>query len=222
MNTKYILISYSPGSGGNFFSRCLNMIEGAHGWVDKNTGQVIMSLDEKIKILGYHNVANKKFAERNWIEFEEQLDHHHKIWKNGELPLDCYSIWTRHPTERDSRLATIIGPDDKYFKFYIDSGPHFEWSCMNAFYKNSILSVEWFLKGTELMQNHNVHKIKLDNFLKDWTEFYTEFKLVCEIIGHTLTFAETQAIKDLYYQWKTTILDYKDIENFKKYIGWNC
>ena len=64
-----------------------------------------------------------------------------------------------------------------------------------------------------------VYKIKLDNFLVDWDCFLSEFLKVTDIIGHTTSDSEIQAVKILYYQWRTTILEHADIATFKKDIG---
>jgi hypothetical protein len=218
---KYISISFLPGAAGNFFSRCLNILNGAHCFVDRNTRNMPDTPDEKLSVLGYESVTDKSFGQRDWIEFEKQAMPYSMIRDHFDLPPGAYSIWKGHPNHNYGcvNLDDLAGDDDQKFRFYIDPGTHVEWCCMNAFYKNSFLDVKWFIHGQDLIQDPMVHKIQLHNFLTDWTDFGKEITAVCNIIGHTPNLNELQAIETLYHQWKTTILDYKDMDAFKKRIG---
>jgi hypothetical protein len=71
------------------------------------------------------------------------------------------------------------------------------------------------------LSDNNIYKIKLDSFIQGWESFCKEFKKVCGYIEHNLTSEEIQAIQTLYAQWRTTVLDYKDLEFFKKNIGFD-
>lgn len=218
---KYISISFLPGSAGNFFSRCLNILDRAYCFIPANTKQIPKSIDDKLNILSYQSVLNKDFNQRNWVDFESQLIFYTQAYEHSELPNNSLSIWYGHPYHRYGcvDLENLAGEDDFCFNFYIDPGDHIEWCNMNALYKNSYLNVDWFINGQYLLKNQLVYKIQLGEFLKTWEDFYNEFIKVCNIISHTLTLQEKQAIKQLYSQWKTTILDYNDINNFKRLIG---
>lgn len=218
---KYISISFLPGAAGNFFSRCLNILNGAHCLVDRNTRNMLYTPQEKLSVLGYESVNDKLFGQRDWIDFESQTIHYHTVRDHFNLPPDAYSIWFGHPNHSYGgvNLDNLAGDDDQKFRFYIDPGSHIEWCCMNAFYKNSFLNVKWFIHGQDLIQDSTVHKIQLCNFLTDWADFGKEITAVCNIIGHIPDLNELQAIETLYLQWKTTILDYKDMDAFKKRIG---
>jgi hypothetical protein len=134
------------------------------------------------------------------------------------LPSNSYSIWASHMEQNKMQLA---GVDDQIFNFYIDPGNSFDWACMNALYKNSYLDVKWFIYGKKLVADDTVYKIQLDNFLVDCDCFLSEFLKVTDIIGHSTSESEIQAVKILYNQWRTTILERNNIETFKKNIGFS-
>jgi hypothetical protein len=211
---KYIFITFLPGAAGNFFSRCLNLLSNAYCYGQENN--LPTTLEQKLKMLSYESVLDRSSTSDSWIAFENKLTPYYNIISHHNLPPNSYSIWSGHLLENQTQLA---GPDDQIFNFYIDPGNNFEWACMNALYKNSYLNVEWFIHGKKLLNNTAVYKIRLDNFLQDWDCFQTEFLKVIDIIGHTISDSEIHAVKTLYKQWKTTILEHKDIETFKKDIG---
>jgi hypothetical protein len=215
---KYIFITYLPGAAGNFFSRCLNLLSNAYCYGQKNN--LPTTLEQKLKMLSYESVFDRspESIEYNssWVEFEGKLTPYYRIIAHHALPPESYSIWSDHMIKNANQLH---GPDDQIFNFYIDPGNSFEWACMNALYKNSYLDVKWFIHGKKLSTDAAVYKISLDNFLVDWDCFLLEFLKVTDIIGHTISEPEIQAVKILYDQWRTTILERNDIETFKKNIG---
>lgn len=211
---KYIFITYLPGSAGNFFSRCLNLLSGAYCYGQENN--LPTTLEQKLKMLNYESILDRSLKSDTWVTFERKLIPYHEIIRHFDLPPNSYSIWAGHGFHNTTLLA---GSDDQIFNFYIDPGNSFEWSCMNALYKNSYLNVDWFICGKKLLNDTAVYKIKLDNFLIDWDCFLLEFLKVIDIIGHTISESEIRAVRTLYNQWKTTILKHQDIETFKKDIG---
>ena len=122
-------------------------------------------------------------------------------------------------THTHANLYDLAGGDDEVYNFYIDTGDHFEWAYINALYKDSFLRPNWFLNGQVMLQDPNMYKIQLSNFLGDWREFKTEFTKTCTIIGHTPSVDELRAVETLHGQWKQTILEYKDMDSFKKLLG---
>jgi hypothetical protein len=220
---KYIAISFLPGSAGNFFTRCLNLLTGACYFVDKTTKKLPTTIEEKLSILNYNNVINKSFDQRDWVTFEHQLIKYFTIRPHHELPSNSYSIWSGHPIHSYglANLDDLAGPDDQCYRFYIDPGEHFEWCVLNALYKNSYIDVKYFINGKKLLDDCNTYKIKLDSFIQGWKPFYKEFEKACNYIEHNLTNEEIQAIQTLYTQWRTTVLEYKDLELFKTNIGFN-
>ena len=220
---KYIAISFLPGSAGNFFSRCLNLLTGACYFVDKTTKKLPTTIEKKLSILNYNSVINKAFDQRDWPEFESQIVKYYTIQPHYELPSNSYSIWCGHPIHNygSANLNELAGPDDQCYRFYIDPGEHFEWCMLNALYKNSYIDVKYFINGKNLLDDCNTYKIKLDSFIQDWNTFCKEFEKACNYIEHKLTNEELQAVKTLYTQWRTTVLEYNDLESFKKNIGFN-
>lgn len=218
---KYLSITFLPGSAGNFFSRCLNILNNAYCFVPTTTKQIPVSIEDKLNLLSYHPIINKDFDQRNWIDFENQLTPCSEVYNYYDLTDNSLFIWLGHPFSSHGcvNLKKLAGPDDQQFNFYIDPGDHIDWCCMNAFYKNSYLSVDWFINGKSLLKNQSVYKIQLSEFLKTREDFYNEFAKVCNIISHAITPQEKQAIEQLYSQWRTTVLEYKDIDNFKRSIG---
>ena len=214
---KYIFITYLPGAAGNFFSRCLNLLSNAYCYGKENNLPV--TIEEKLKMLSYESVLNRSLESvesSNWLAFEKELLEYNKVITHHALPPDSYAIWPRHMQQNTTQLA---GVDDKIFNFYIDPGNSFEWVCMNALYKNSMQSVKWFIHCKTLSTDDTVYKIQLDNFLVDCDCFLAEFLKVTDIIGHSTSDSEIQAVKILYNQWRTTILERNNIEIFKKDIG---
>ena len=220
---KYIAISFLPGSAGNFFSRCLNLLTGACYFVDKTTKKLPTTIEEKLSILNYNAVVDKSFDQRDWLTFEQQIIKYFTTQPHYELPADSYSIWGGHPIHSYGpvNLDELAGPDDQCYRFYVDPGEHLEWCVLNALYKNSYINVTYFINGQTLLDDCNTYKIKLDSFIQGWESFCEEFKKACDYIEHKLTDKELQAVKTLYFQWRKTVLEYKDIDAFKKNIGFN-
>lgn len=215
--TTYIDLAFIPGSAGNFFSRCLNLLDNAYVFAERKMHRIPIGLNEKLALLSYSAVESTTFADRNWIEFETILVPVTEIIEHTALPKDSYLVWFRHPDAVD--CYGLIGPSDRYYSFYIDPGEHMRWCVMNALYKNSYLSSSWLINGKKLANDPAIYKIKLGSFIGNTNEFLKEFEQVCEIIGHTLSNDERDAVAQLHSQWKLTTLDYDQIDDFKNYIG---
>jgi hypothetical protein len=216
---NYIFIYFLPGAGGNFFSRCVNLLDNSYCFVDANIPHIPKTLEEKIKLLTYHSQTNKSFEKRNWVnDFECLLAHYSKVQPHWDLPSNANSIWLSHP-ETPAQSNDIIGKDDRAFNFIIDSSDAFEWTIINALYKNSYLDVKWFVMMEKFKQNRNCHKINLKNILNDKQGFFEEFNKVCAVLGHTISLEESCAVGDLYDQWQQTVLKSQDIAEFKRKIG---
>ena len=214
---KYVSIAFLPGACGNFFSRCLNLLNNAHCY--KMPDDIELTASNKLKILNYTSVIDKSFNTRNWPDFEFANDW---VEHDPTLPPDAVHIVIGHPVT-DSYSHTnphdLAGRDDEVYKFYIDTGDHFEWAYMNALFKDSSLQANWFQNGQAMLRNPDVHKIQLKNFLSDWEDFKVEFIKTCTIIGRNPSIDELNAVKTLYGQWEQTRLEYKDLDSFKKLLG---
>jgi hypothetical protein len=214
---NYIFVYFLPGSAGNFVSRCLNLLDNAHCFVDKNNLTLPQTVAEKSKLLSYESINKQKFGTRTWTQFEVEVLHYSSLQAHWDLPKNSYSIWFSHPESKQHE--SLAGQDDIIYKFYIDSSDCFEWGIMNALYKNSYLDIKWFINGNDLKNNNDVHKVNLKNIISGQASFLIEFAKVCNIIGHTLADHEVSALKDLYDQWTLTTLKEVDIPEFKKNIG---
>ena len=219
---KYVMITFLPGSAGNFFTRCLNLLSGGYCFIEKNSKKLPSTIEEKLRMLNYNSVSNLSFNERNWVSFESSLDFYFSVQAHHDLPQNSYSIWLGHPdNSTTSLLAELAGPDDKCYSFYIDPGKKFKWCLINALYKNSQIDVTYYVNAKKLMANDSVHKINFENFLQGWDYFLLEFQKVCNIIEHNILCQEVAAIKILYFQWQQTILNHDDIDAFKHQIGFD-
>jgi hypothetical protein len=215
---KYIFVYFLPGCAGNFFGRCLNLLNNAYCFVDRNTPKKFpTSIDSKINLLSYNSMINKSFEDRVWTVFEHQAAHYHTFHPHWQLPDDSYSVWIAHPNKEQH--ASLAGPNDVTYSFYIDSSDCFEWGVVNALYKNSYLDVQWFINGNKLKNDPSVHKINLNNIIGGEQSFLDEFVKVCDIINHQLSSEEESAIKSLYQQWIKTTLSKDNICDFKNRIG---
>lgn len=213
----YIFLTYLPGAGGNFFSRCLNLLEPAYCWGNKETKHIPGSLDEKIQLLNYETVLGKTFPEINWVKFEfHSVCHYSEIQPHPLVPDGSYVIWPAH----NKALDVLQSSGNRNIKLYLDVTEAYEWCIMNALYKNSAI-LPWALRqDVEELQDASVHKINVKNIVSGAKEFIEEFQKVCEIFDHTLSPAELMAITELYLQWQKTMLPIDQIDDFKKKIGW--
>lgn len=214
---KYIFLFFPPGAGGNFFSRCLNLLDNSYCWVDATTQVPIQDQQEKLKLLSYQSVSSLDPQQRIWTQFEGQLRH----YQNKQLPDTAQVvIWPGHP---DYKLLEkdLVGQDDQEYCFLIDASDNFEWCLLNSLYKNSFISVQWLETAEQMRQDSNIQKISLHSMVNSFEGFMKEFQTVCDTIGHALTRSEKEAIEILYHEWKTTILDYSQFANFKQRIGFH-
>jgi hypothetical protein len=216
---KYVFIYFLPGAGGNFLSRCLNLLDNSYCFADSKTKNIPNTLEEKNRLLSFDSQVNKSFEDRNWVtDFEVLLTHYSQVQPHWDLPSDACSVWLGHPNTL-SREKCFPGNDDQIFDFVIDSTDAFEWTIINALYKNSYLDVRWFLHMEKLKQNNNYHKISLKNILTSKQSFLAEYNKVCKIIGHDISAEENHAVATLYDQWQRTVLKSQDIAKFKQKIG---
>lgn len=218
---NYIFIYFLPGAAGNFFSRCLNLLGNSYCWVDTTTKRVPQTPREKIQLLNYESQIFKSFGTRHWVnDFESRVTAYYKFYPHWELPADANLIWLAHP-DLDTHSAGLAGDDDRTFYFIIDSSDEFEWTLMNALYKNSYLDVKWLVMMEKIKLKDEVHKISLKNIISGEAGFFQEFSKVCSVIGHSINQEESDAVRKLYNQWQCTTLKSQDIPAFKKQIGFH-
>ena len=214
---KYVFLFFPPGAAGNFFSRCLNLLDNSYCWVDNETQSLVQDQQDKLALLSYQSISSVDPTQRSWIKFENLVCR----CQHNSLPTTAqYVVWPSHPTYTVLQ-KNLVGIDDEQFVFLIDASDDFEWCILNALYKNSYVSEAWLRAAEEMRQDSNIQKISLQRIVDSCDSFLQEFQLVCDTIGHTLTESEKLAIITLYNEWKLTILDHKKFEEFKNFIGFN-
>lgn len=213
---KYVFIYFLPGAAGHFFSRCLNLLENSYCFADATTNKIPTTLDEKIELLSYGKIKNKSFDQRNWVQFEKLLTHYERCQPHWDLPHDAVIIWYNHS---QSSHDNLYGQADTVHKFYMDSSELFEWTIMNALYKNSYIDVEWLIEYKNFKYNKDLQKINLKKIITSYDGFLDEFQQVCKTIGRVPSDKELIAIKNLYGEWELTRLDVEKIPQFKQDIG---
>lgn len=212
-----IFITYLPGAGGNFFSRCLNLLDTAYCWANKETNQIPDTLDKKLQLLTYDSVLNKSFPEVDWVTFEfQKICHYSEIRPRPILTDGVYVIWPSH----NKPLETLQKPANKNIKLYLDVSEVYEWCIMNCIYKNTAI-LPWSLRqDVEQLQDNSIHKVNVKKIISGVDQFIEEIQKVCTMFNHTLSNAELVAITFLYSQWQKTMLPIDKINDFKKTIGW--
>lgn len=208
----YIFIYFIPGAAGNFFSRCLNLLDNSFCWtVDQH---LPLDIDDKIAILGY-----EKNKPRDWIQFEHTLKHYSEFRAHGDLPNNAKSVWLQHPNY-DMIERSLVNEKDKSVIFYINPQNCFDWCLANALYKNTWIDAKWIEAGRDIAVRQDVTCLNLYNIKTSWALFRQELQVALDVLQHTITVHEEQAINTLWHQWHNTVLRDEDIANFKTNLGW--
>jgi len=219
-----IELYFQPGAAGNFFSRCLNLLDNAYCYASSTT--IPTTIEEKYQILNYNLVKNRSYSDgnslsndprRNWQKFERQLIPFETILDYSKLSDNATAVWPSHSHKMSDK--TTSHPDRLFF--YIDTSDAFEWMLLNSLYKDSHLMVEFLLHGKKLKNNPIVHKISLAEIIRDQDSFINEFVRVCAIFNRELSALETQYILALYEEWSVTTLRTEKFQEFKDQIGWH-
>jgi len=222
-----IELYYIPGSAGNFFSRCLNLLDNAYCWVPTTATKFSFTLEEKRKMLSYDIVKNRVYdidnfysvnPQKNWLTFEGRLRTFEK-GRNGTdysmLPNDATAIWVSHSLSHTMKLDH----HNRIF-FFIDPTDAFEWCILNLLYKDSTIGMGFLSCTVQLKSNPVINKISLAKIIQDRNSFIKEFYRVCDIFNRQVTDIETECILELYDQWVTTTLPKEKFPEFKDQIGW--
>jgi len=211
---NYVYLNFLPGAAGNFFSRCINLTDGCYCWANECDKSIPQTLDAKIKILSYDALPE------NWIEFERRLVHYSELNSHWDLPTDSFSIWPSHH-KTDIRTKDIAGQDDteRVLQISVEDQGMLEWSILNAFYKNSFISVDWLKQYQSYAKDPSILQVKLKDFL-DKNTFLSMFQTTTQQLNIQKQKLNLDAVEFLYTQWSTTKLDSTDFAKFKSEIGW--
>jgi hypothetical protein len=209
----HVFIFFQPGSAGNFFGRCLNLLsDSVHNLVSSQQPQLITDLDEKFQLLSYHQ------PDRDWVQFESRLPHYSDITPELVLPDNSISVRQDHP-RYEMLEKGIAGEGDRRHVFYIDPSQRFEWCLLNALYKNSYINTFWLEQGARMLEDNAIHKISLPNIIDSADTLLIEISKVAAVLGLEVKPANQQRIVALWNQWIPTTLQPKDFEQFKQKIG---
>ena len=218
-----IELYFQPGAAGNFFSRCLNLLDNAYCYASGTT--IPVTIEEKFKLLSYSLVKDRSFDSnntlsndpvKNWQQFECQLKHIESLKDYTELPENATVVWVSH--SHKSTDKTSSHPNRIFF--YIDPSDAFEWMLLNCLYKDSNLQIGFISSGNELKHNPVVHNISLAKIVQDRDSFIEEFSRACAIFNRQLSALEIKYIVALYDEWITTTLSPDKFQEFKNQIGW--
>ena len=242
-NYTHVFIYFLPGAAGNFLSRCLNLLDNFHCYVDPVHKVLPMTITEKMTLLSYESMENLDFSKRNWRNFERSIFHFsqfkkgtnspgHRVWSHNPPSVKNQTfVWAQHPTvsidintnlrntNSANNLITVNDGQPKVVKFYIDPSQAWEWHLINALYKNSFIGGEYLLEGKKLLEDSSLIKINLNNFIQGPDIFFEEFLKISQVLNHTVTNQEQQHIQLLHQQWLNTIVPLHCVEEFKKFLG---
>lgn len=208
---KDINIVFTGGSGGNFLSRCLNLLNNFHCWGSRHQSTVL-NLEEKFKLFGYQDVIDK---ERNWIQFETQSLQTLSKYQLNKQGAEGFFIRLFH-VEKFNKSKQ---PTTDYC-FYINPFDNVDWCYANALYKNTPSSVEIIMLGKPLLNQKDIVVVNCHNMVQNTQSFLTEFKKITDTVEYQPSVDELQYVSQLYMQWKaTTLPDHKVIEFLEKHHG---
>jgi hypothetical protein len=206
---------FIPGSAGNFFSRCLSLAsDRCYGLVPAKTKTIDFSIQEKFNFYQYPNMPES----RNWLDFEKQLVPYYRIHDHRTMPDNSCSIWLQHPSYAliDRNLG---GTEITQLRFYIDPSRRFEWTVLNALYKNSYIDSRWLEEGERMLNDPTFTKIDINHIVDSSDTLLAAVSMVCEISGIEFGDFSREKIQQLWYQWKKTTLPESEFMSYKRRIG---
>lgn len=212
---NYIFVNFIPGSAGNFFTRCLNLVDDSwYCWMDSQNKIINLSLDEKLDLFSYHDTTKYD----HWIKFEKKICFYHHFHTHHDLPDQSTSIWLNHPNY-DFKNNDLVGHDDKQQVVYIDPSQNFEWVILNALYKNSYIDRQWLEIGHQMELDPDVYKVPIESIRQSPESLLNEVGSIAQRFGKYVAVKNQDAIVKLWHQWKTTCLEPDRFQEFKKQIG---
>ena len=219
MNRRFVTILYIAGAGGNFVSRCLNLLSGFHVW--EPVGSVMPSTtSEKLDLLAYNTVldwsVNHTDTKINWNDWEHRFKPYADVNGHCNFPPGEVGVRATHPWQPKKEVVNdFIGQDDTKFVFYIDPAGMWDWMLVHAEIKDSHQFISWFKNAEKLLKMPDVYKINLKNIVTSQESFIEEFDKICKTINHKISQEELDAVLFLYKQWKTTTVDEETIKSKK-------
>jgi len=211
----YVFVFFLPGAAGNFFSRCLNIID--HDWychVSRSNPNLDISINQRYELFSYQQSYNTN----NWTKFESIIDPYYTFFPHHALPEGSVSVSYLHPDYAELNKG-IVGVDDREWIFYIDPEQEMEWCLLNSLYKNSYVDIKWLRAGQQMLADPNIIKLSLSNIITSADSLLIEVKKISAALGRKITSENLQLIRQLWYQWHATTLKHKDFTKFKQELG---
>ena len=195
---KYVALHFLPGAGGNFISRCINLLENTYVWSNAHT----LTLEKKLELFSYNDW--KTDSDGNWIAFEHKLLHYNSSLPHRDIDKDGVAVFITHPQSLTWIGSKYAGIDDLALNVYIDCKEVLKWCIINASFKNSFQTVPWFNNAEIIENNDTIFKINLKTIIESYEGFFTEFSRLALYLDRTIGPLEEAALHTLYNQWKTT------------------
>ena len=177
-------ISYMPGSGGNFLSRCLNL----HPDINWHSKCIGLNYKEKYDILNYQEIISQKKSKNilnflTWPEFE-QNDY-----------IDIKNINVKNIVRQNHSLT------DSQIRITTESKEEFDWSRYQALFKNARFSLMWLKAGLISAHDIGIPCKTLWNF-ENLTESLTKIEQYIKVEQNITECRIWQ--KKLWDEWTTT------------------
>jgi len=206
----FIKIYFLPGAGGNFLSRCINLLDDTYGWCDGKT--VPKTLEEKYNLLTYKKVEHGK----NWWQFENLITNYQHIQPHWDIGPNSNALEIMHPTDDNFNNIITVGKNDRLVQVYIDCTNIWDWVILNGWKKGSFKTeFKWTLMGEEIQKNPSVYKFKLASMINSYEKFLPEFTKLAMFIDRKVTPAIEIALHKLYDEWYETTVHGDTLKNMR-------
>lgn len=236
---NYVNIIYIPGSCGNFFARCLNLLGNFYCFVNSHsTREEILnqSIEEKFKLLSYENVLKNisndfsVIPSPDWWHTKHEYNdlirkfYNHSGIEHVDTPENSTIVLDTHVNyyynDVISQQSLMLGNDDKLYNFYIDPGQDTELVLLNFQYKLpnnlSFYNHELGLFCRKVVNDQNFIPISLEKIINSSSDCIKEIQKISQKVNHILTELEIDYITKLYNQWILTVITKDKINLFKK------
>ena len=216
---SFVFLFFIPGSAGNFFSRCLNLLDKFYAY---DNGSLPLTVDDKLKMLSYTKVKNFREDGIDWTDFEKDVNYVLQTYEHNDInvfPPGSFIVLATHPESIESTITNFSQLGDKIFFLMIDGHDIFDWVLLNAIHKHSYLGEEWMVQNEIIRNDPRYFKINLKNVITSEHTFIKEFKKVCEYLKVIPSEQELSTVTILYKQWKATTIELDELDRYKKVLG---
>ena len=216
---RFIKLYYLPGAGGNFLSRCINLLDDTYGWCNGET--LPKTLEEKYNLLTYKNIESLHFYKKvkglsEWLRFEASIKHYQYTHPHWDIGPNSNAIEIMHPTDSNFNNITTVGKDDRLVQIYVDCTNNWDWIVINCWKKNQFETIFiWTLLGEEIRKNPSVYKFNLANMIDGYEKFLLEFTKLATFIDRKLTPDIEIVLHKLYDEWQKTTVHGDTLKNIR-------